>query len=66
MPEFTPPPPVVDNWRDHTNWDGPVCEQCGHPLWAQSSVEAGVCASCRPMSAFVVYDGAPELRVVSD
>lgn len=34
MPEFTRPPPVLDNWRDHTQWDGPVCSECGHPLWA--------------------------------
>lgn len=60
MAEFTPPPPVVDNWRDHTNWDGPVCSECGHPLWAETSTDAGLCSAHTPYPV-IHYDGPPQL-----
>lgn len=60
MPEFTPPPPLVDNWRDHAKWAGPVCSECGHPLWSCLSVELGTCAAHTPYPV-IHYDGPPQL-----
>lgn len=68
MPEFTPPPPVLDNWRDHTQWDGPVCTECGHPLWGHcinTDLTELACGGCGPRPP-IYYDGPGELRVVSD
>ena len=45
MPDFVPPPPVVDNWRDHSAWTGPTCRVCAHPLWAPTSVDYGSCSA---------------------
>lgn len=60
MTAFVPPPPVVDNWRDHTTL-GATCA-CGHPLWAPSSRETGMCCQCRGVdNATMFYAGDPWL-----
>jgi len=60
MPDFVPEPAHVEDWRDHTNRDGPSCTSCGHPLWAPQSVAGKLCASCA-QDVHPGYDGPPRL-----
>lgn len=62
MPDFIPEP-VAKTWRDAWHDKEPTCRECGHPLWAKSSVECGVCSACRPNAA-IRYEGPAELRIV--
>jgi hypothetical protein len=66
MPDFVPEPVHVDNWRDHAKWDGPVCSECGHPLWSHAinrDLTRFVCGGCDPTPIY--YDGPPHLVELS-
>lgn len=60
LADFTPEPVIADNWRDHTNHDGPSCTDCGHPLWAPQSVAGLLCAGCAE-DVHPGYTGPPYL-----